>query len=60
MSTEKREPEGTVCPILTAAEIIAGFHLNTDEPGDAAKTMCLGKECHMFNVHDKKCGLRHR
>ena len=60
MSTEKRKPEETVCPILTAAEIARGFILNADEPGDEAKTMCLGKDCHMFNVNDRKCGLRHR
>jgi len=60
MSTEKRKAEETVCPHLTAARIIAGYHLDADEPNDEAKVMCLGRKCHMYNVNDRKCGLRHR
>lgn len=64
MSTEKRKPEDTICPYLTAAMIIAGYHLDADVDADEtsgdAKVMCLGRKCHMYNVNDRKCGLRHR
>ena len=70
--TEKRKAEDTVCPTFYAA-LLQKFTVNQSEkfgefkkglrsPEEAIKELavCLGKECQMFNVSFRGCGLRYK
>ena len=68
--TEKRKAEDTVCPKIYAA-LLQRFAVNlADKIGDFKLVIpeddlnklaaCLGKECQMFNVNFRGCGLRNK
>ena len=59
--SEKRKPEDTVCPTLTAAKIIAlAITIPDKDYIKEGEVNCLGTRCHMWQGNDRKCGLRHR
>lgn len=66
--TEKRKAEDTVCPTFYAT-LLQKFTVNqSDKVGEFKKGVipeeikelaaCLGKDCQMFNVNFRGCGLR--
>ena len=68
--TEKRKAEDTICP-TTYAALLQKFTVN--KSGGVGKfklaagieeikklAVCLGKDCQMFSVHFRGCGLRNR
>ncbi len=68
--TEKRKPEDTICPTIYAA-LVGIFAMNQSNQVGTLKLVvdieqikrmaaCLGKDCQMFCVHFRGCGLRIR